>query len=641
MFYSLLQDRSKKVLISLVILCMGALTVASQLEIIALGVITDRGPDFFEVLSPIKNGKVARKKEISLEGAMDRLNQLAEIKENEQVLNSTSISLFLKEHGQSNLIEKFVQAIDAKIPLRSNFKILAFFLVFVALLKAVTLFGYRYTSRLVSIKISSHLRQSYFEHLQKLPLDFYQEHHMGSLSARVMGDASIIADALNSSLTNYLQTPFIIVSTLVLCFATSWQLSLIVFFGFPLLLYPILFLAKRVKKISKQIQKSQEQFSSVLIDFLGGIQTVKAFAMEDFSLKKYREHNSNMAFLEKKSARYDLSSRPIVHTIGMCFLAIALLYGLYVLEMNVSEVLVYCGFLYLFYEPIKKFAEENSRIQRGIAAIERLREVTELKPNLQDQENAIMLEGLKDKIEFDNVWFRYHNQWILKGISFTIEKGKTIAIVGPTGSGKSTIAQLLPRLYDVQKGEIRINGKTLSTYTQKSLREKIAFVPQKPFLFFDTISSNIAFGQPFSFEEIKTAASLAHADEFIRELPKGYHTELHETGKNLSGGQQQRLTIARALIKKAPILIMDEATSALDSLSEAQIKASLLSLKGQTTQIIIAHRLSTIENADKIIYLEKGEKIGEGSKEELMMNCPAFKKMWEIMHYQEAEASIK
>lgn len=396
-------------------------------------------------------------------------------------------------------------------------------------------------------------------------------------------------------------------------------------------------LAHHVKRISKQIQKNQETFASVLIDFLAGIQTVKIFAMEEFSLKKYRDQNAKMAALEQKSARYDLSSRPIVHTIGMSFLATSLLYGLYVLQMNVSEVLVFCGFLYVFYEPIKKFAEENTHIQKGIVAAERMQEVFSLKPLIQDRPDALPLETLNEAIEFHDVWFRYDDQWILKGLNFKIRKGETVALVGPTGAGKSTIVQLLPRLYDIQQGEIRIDGRPLGLYTQKSLREKMAFVPQKPFLFLDTIAENIAFGRPFSAADVQEAARQAKADEFICHLPQGYETELLESGKNLSGGQQQRLAIARALIKKAPILILDEATSALDAISENHIKQALKQLKGQMTQIIIAHRLSTIEDADRIIYLDKGEKLAEGSKDELLKSCPPFREMWEIMRSQTKE----
>jgi ABC-type multidrug transport system fused ATPase/permease subunit len=296
--------------------------------------------------------------------------------------------------------------------------------------------------------------------------------------------------------------------------------------------------------------------------------------------------------------------------------------------MSTSEVFFYCGLLYIFYEPIKKFAEENSHIQRGIAAADRLYEVMAMKPDIADKVDAKTLTSFQDSIEFDNVSFRYGDEWILRDLSFTIRKGECVAIVGPTGAGKSTIVQLLPRLYDIEKGEIRIDGVPLADYTQASLRENIAFVPQKPFLFVDTIGNNIAFGRTFPEGQMESAAISAYADEFITRLPKGYDTELVEAGKNLSGGQQQRLAIARALIKQAPILVMDEATSSLDTLSEMHIKQAIDNLRGKMTQVIIAHRLSTIEGADRIIYIEKGRKVAEGTKEELLATCPAFERMW-------------
>lgn len=570
-------------IVGFIIIAMILLTFASQLEILALGIITQKGPDFLE-----------------------------------------------KKH---DLIESVTSQINHILPIRENLFYLAIFLIFVALFKAITLFAHRFSTRVMAIHISRDLRQQYFEHIQTLPMKFYQDHHIGSLSSRVVGDSAMIAEAINACLVNYLQTPFTVLTTLFMCFYTSWKLSLIIFIGFPLIVFPIVFLAKKVKRISKQIQQNQEKFASVIIDFLAGIQTVKLFGMEEFSLKKYRDQNQKMASLEKKSARYDLSSRPVIHTIGMFFLATALIYGLYVLQMSVPEILFYCGLLYIFYEPIKKFAEENSHIQRGIAAAERMFEVLELKPCIKDSDGAEKLEEFKDCIEFDNVWFNYGDDWVLKGLNFKIEKGKTIAIVGPTGAGKSTIVQLLPRLYDIHKGEIRINGKSITTFTQKSLREQIAFVPQKPFLFLDTVEENISYGQKLSIDQIQNAAKKAYAEEFIVQLPKGYQTELSETGKNLSGGQQQRLAIARALAKHAPILIMDEATSSLDAISEIHIKNAIRELRGQVTQIIIAHRLSTIEDADKIIYLEKGIKVAEGTKEELLKTCSGFKKMWEIMHH--------
>ncbi|MGE5196030.1 MAG: ABC transporter ATP-binding protein [Anaerolineae bacterium] len=521
----------------------------------------------------------------------------------------------------------------------SSVKALVIILVSVAIFKAIWLFASRYTTQLLAIRVSRDLRQQYFEHIQALPMSFYQQHNIGSLSSRVVGDAGQIASSINSCVTNYLQTPFTIVTTLLMCFCLSWQLSLVIFFGLPLIIIPIVFLAKRVKRVSKQLQKNQERFASVLIDFLAGIQTVKIFAMEIFALKKYKEQNDRMAVLEGKTAKYGLLTRPILHAITTLCLASVVIFGLYTLKMTISQLIVFCGLLQLIYEPVKKFADENANIQRGVVAAERMFEVLHLKPHIEDHDGAIELKEFNHHIEFDRVWFRYQGEWILKDVSFTIAKGQTVALVGPTGAGKSTIVQLLPRLYEVQRGEIRIDGKPLNAYTQKSLREGIAFVSQKPFLFFDTVAANITYGRNFSREAIENAARRAHAEEFICELSQGYDTMLAEAGQNLSGGQQQRLAIARALVKNAPILILDEATSALDSISEHRIKMAISELHGEVTQILIAHRLATIEHSDKIIYLEKGEKIAEGTKNELLQICEPFRLMWEMLYHTEKKAT--
>jgi ABC-type multidrug transport system fused ATPase/permease subunit len=428
---------------------------------------------------------------------------------------------------------------------------------------------------------------------------------------------------------NYIQAPFTILTTLGVCFYLSWQLSLVIFFGLPMIVIPVIFVTRKVKRITRQLQRNQERFTSVLIDFLAGIQTVKVFAMELFSFKKYKEQNDQMANLETKTAKYDLLTRPVLHTITTICLATVIIVGLHLLHMKVSELVVFVGLLHLFYEPVKKFADENANIQKGVVAAERMFEVLDIQPQIQDLPDAKELKTFEKAIEFKNVWFRYEDKWILKDLSFTVKKGETVALVGGTGVGKSTIVQLIPRLYDIQKGEIEIDGKPVKSYTQKSLREQISFVPQKPFLFFDTIAANISYGRPFSKEEIIQASKRAHAHEFIKKLPQTYDTMLAETGKNFSGGQQQRLAIARALVKNAPILILDEATSSLDAVSENNIKMAIRELHGEITQILIAHRLSTIEYADRIIYLHEGQKLAEGTKEELLESCPEFRLMWE------------
>lgn len=624
-----LRNRKHLVLLLVTLVATIGLVISNYMEVLCLGIVTKKSPDFFHVFGSIDNGTLVEANEITKEALDQRWEQLSG---GASTITPQDVSQFVAKYRSSDWVTYYLNLVDKKLHLTDSIPHLAVLTLVVAIIKAISMFGHRYMTRIVAIRVSRDMRQTYFEHLQSLPMEFYQKYDIGSLASRIGGDAYVIAEALTATLVNYFQTPFIIAGTLTLCFLTSWQLSIWIFLGLPLLLTPIVLISRQVKKIAKQVQRTQERFSGVLVDFLAGIQTVKVFAMEDFSLQKYREQNDQTARLEQKGARYDLSSRPIVHTMATICLAFTMVYGLYGLQMSVSEILIFSGLLYQFYEPIKKFTEENNQIQRGIAAAERMHEVLALKPQIQDDPQAETFSRLQTAIEFQDVWFRYNDQWILKGLSFKVEKGQMVAIVGPTGAGKSTIVQLLPRLYDVQKGAILFNDKPLQKYSQRSLREGIAFVPQKPFLFMDTVAQNISFGRSFDRCRIVRAAQRAYASEFIEQLPHGYDTVLSEMGKNLSGGQQQRLAIARALSKEAPILVMDEATSSLDSVSEDHIKQAFNALRGSVTQIIIAHRLSTIEDADKIIYLDGGEKVAEGTKDELLVSCPGFRLMWEMLH---------
>ncbi len=606
-----------------------ALTVASQMEMFALGILSDNGADFFNLFS-----EKAEKEQVRIEQVQEKWREIDE--ENTGIITKAQAAKYLARNKQDiNPLKWVMRKARQSLSLESHFVALILLLLGVAIFKAIWLFVSRYVTQLMAIRISRDLRQQYFEHIQSLGMTFYEKHNIGSLSSRVVGDAGQIANSINSWLTNYLQTPFTAISCLATCLYLSWQLAFVLCFGIPLIVFPIVILAKRVKRVAKQLQVNQEGFIGVLIDFLAGIQTVKIFSMEAFSLRKYKQQNDRMAHLESKTAKYGLLTRPIIHAVTTLCLASVVLFGLYVLGMSLSQLIVFCGLLHLVYEPVRKFADENAAIQRGIVAAERMFEVLNLKPDIEDHPQAEHL-GFSEHLVFDHVWFGYGGEWILRDVSFCVKKGETVAIVGPTGAGKSTIVRLLPRLFDVQKGEIRIDGKPIHAYTQKSLRTQIAFVAQKPFLFFDTIAANISFGCDFPEEEIVSAAERAHAAEFITRLPEAYETMLAEGGQNLSGGQQQRLAIARALIKKAPILILDEATSALDALSELHIQRAIQELHGQVTQILIAHRLSTIEHADRIIYLERGEKIAEGTREELLANCPQFRAMWDA-HFRRSD----
>ncbi|NDD99647.1 ABC transporter ATP-binding protein [bacterium] len=499
----------------------------------------------------------------------------------------------------------------------------------VALFKAASLFWGRFLVQKLSIQVSRELRDNYFAHLQQLPMKFFQQYHIGSLSQKVTGDSQQIAISINSFFRNVIITPFKLLSSVSFCLFLSWKLSLVILVGFPLLVIPLVILTKKVRSSTRQLMKNQELFSSTLLDYLSGIQTVKMFSMESFSLQKYKEENARMAFYEQKAAKYDLMTRPILHSITSLCLAGIILTGLYALQMSVPDLIAFCGILHLTYDPIKKFAEENASIQRGVAALERMVSVMEVKPQ-QDHKECVAIETFEDSIVFDKVSFKYEDQYVLRDVSFSIKRGETVAIVGATGSGKSTILNLLPRLYEGMEGDIRIDGKSIRDIRHDSLRNLVSYVTQKPFLFFDTIRKNISLGKPLSEESLKLAASQAYADEFIDRLTLGYDTHLSETGKNLSGGQQQRLALARALAKKSPILLLDEATSQLDAFSEEKVKQAVENMQGKLTQIIVAHRLKTVEKADRIIMMKEGKKLGEGTKETLYQSCPEFKTMWDL-----------
>ncbi len=616
-----------KLIISAILLSV-AFSIASQLEMLAFGIITKKGPDFFELFAPEINGRLIKSDRVTHE----------ELKSRWQVLDSNGSGVvtvedtqkFLSSTKQQGVVDKVVSFVSPYIPINTSVRWLIVALLFVAFFKATTLFFYRLTTNALSITISKDVRQTYFEHIQTLPMSFFHDHNIGSIASRVTTDAIMIADGVNSTIVNYCQTPFTLLSTITLCLLISWKLSLTVFVALPLLVAPILFLAKRIRKLSKQIQKRQEAFTSVLIEFLSGIQTIKAFGQEAFSFKKYKDHNDQMALLELRSARYDVSARPILHTIGAFCLVTALLVGLYGLQLELHEVLFFCGVLITVYEPIKKFAEENGRIQRGIAACQRFNEVL-LTPSTEvDASDAIETLSFNQELKFDNITFGYTSEPVLKNVTFSAKKGKKIAICGPTGAGKSSIVSLLPRLYDPQSGIISIDDVPIKNFKLSNLRQAIALVPQKPFLFNDTVLENIRFGYDCSREDVIQAAKQAHADEFIQKLEFGYDTLLAEAGKSLSGGQQQRIAIARALVKQSPILVLDEATSALDTLSEFHIRNALKELHGKITQIIIAHRFSTIEDADLILFIRDGRLIAQGTKDELLEQCGEFKKMWEL-----------
>lgn len=632
-----LRQKKNLSLMVLTSLSLIGLTIASQLEVISFGIVADKGVDFFQ-LFPDRKGNPS--KAVSLDQIQAQFRYIDT--EDDGVITNDTATAYIQQHTKLNRVQRVIGYVKAHFLTERNFSFFIACLLVIAMVKSVFLFISRYITQKLSIRVSRDLRNEYFEHIQKLSLGFYHDYKIGSLSSRVAGDAHQIAKSLYTMIENYLHAPFTILSTFCVCLFFSWKLSLVVFLGLPLVLLPMTLINRKVKKITRQLQKRQESFSTVLIDFLSGIKTIKIFAMEQFAANKYKQQNMAMAKLEMKTAKYDLLTRPILHLVTTCCLAMVLIGGLYFFGMHVFELIIFVGLLYQFYEPIKKFAEKNVEIQKGVVAAERLYQVLDIQPKITDQENAYELKEVKEGIAFKGVSFGYKPQTpVLQDLSFSVGVGESIAVVGSTGVGKSTLAQLLARLYEINGGSITIDGRDIKTISQNSLRDQIAFVSQKPFLFLDTVAANIAFGRDFSRKEIIAAAKKAQAHEFIMNLPFGYDTYIDETGKNFSGGQQQRLSIARALVKKAPILILDEATSALDAVSEDKVKEAIANVDKDTIQLIIAHRLTTIENASKILFLEDSKTYYLGERDELLEKSSRFKKMWHTHFKQEGDETAQ
>ncbi|QVE48925.1 ABC transporter ATP-binding protein [Chlamydia crocodili] len=635
---AVLRHKKHLTLLGFSLLAILGLTISSQAEIFSLGIIAKTGPDAFVLFARKENNRLLKAPQLSQEQILERWS---DISPNSDTITSAQAQAYISRYGRgtTSITSRLSRLISQHIDL-SHFGSLALFLVVVAIFKAVTLFFQRFLSQVVAIRVSCDLRRDYFKALQRLPMTFFHTHDMGNLSSRVVTDSTSIAQAVNSLMVNYVQAPITLTLALAVCLSISWKFSLLVSVAFPVLILPIVIIARKIKALAKRIQKNQDKFSSVLLDFLAGIVTVKVFRTESFAFKKYCDQNNQIANLEEKSAVYGLLPRPLLHTIASLFFAFVVIIGLYKFNIPPEELIVFCGLLYLIYDPVKKFGDENTTIMKGCAAAERFYEVLSHPDLHHESEDSQEFLGLTRSIEFRDVSFSYDNEKaVLKELNFTINKGEAIGIVGPTGSGKTTISKLLPRLYEIAQGEILLDGISIKDYSKSSLRNHIGCVLQNPFLFYDTIWNNLTCGKDIPEDDVIHALKQAYAYEFVQKMPQGVHSLLEESGKNLSGGQQQRLTIARALLKNASILILDEATSSLDAISENYIKEIIGQLKGQCTQIIIAHKLSTLEYVDRVIYLEQGKKVAEGIKDELLSSCPAFLKMWELSGTKDWEAS--
>ena len=502
-------------------------------------------------------------------------------------------------------------------------------------MKQVVLFWSDYFMNDIAQAVMRDVRCRLFERIQTLSLDYFSRKRAGELVSRITNDVGTIENAISYAVTDLFKQPFLVLVFMAISFTINTKGTLIVLLMFPLIGWPMALISKKLRKIAKNTQEKMADINSHLMETISGVRILKAFGTEKYEIQRFRQQNHDYYKLRMKTIRNLILMGPITEIVGaLCGVAIVLILGKEVLKGSLSFgvfMLFFASILQVI-RPIKRMANVQTIIQVALAANVRIYEVLDTKPTVVEKNEAVELETFKDKVEIESVNFQYDEASgnVLNDINLTIKKGELVAMVGPTGSGKSTLVNLIPRFYDVNKGRILFDGIDVRDASFKSLRGQVGIVTQEAILFNDTVRNNIAYGTfDVTQEQVAQAAQMAFADKFISKMPKGYDTFIGDRGFRLSGGEKQRLTIARAILKNPPILILDEATSQLDSESEKYVQEALDKLMQGRTVIAIAHRLSTIMKADKIVVLEGGKMVGIGKHDDLLFSCPLYRRLYE------------
>jgi subfamily B ATP-binding cassette protein MsbA len=483
--------------------------------------------------------------------------------------------------------------------------------------------------------VVNQLRQDLYEKVLRLPIGFFTEKRKGDLMSRMTNDVGEVEGSVVGTLEGWIRDPLTIIINLLVLFFISPQLTLFILILIPVLGLVIGRVTKSLKKHSERSAQKYSETLSTLDETLGGLRVIKAFNIEKLMRRRFIKNNEELLQAKNHiSYRRDLAS-PLSEVMGIILFTIVLYYGgRLVLKNQLLEASVFLGYLAIFYNiinPAKALSTSFSNMRKGAAAINRIEEILKAPVTVDDNPNGKQLDSFNDKIEFRNVRFAYDDAVILDNINLTIEKGKTVALVGSSGAGKSTLADLVPRFHDVTAGEVLIDGINIKDYSLYSVRNLMSIVTQEPILFNDTIGNNIALGQQgATAEQIAEAAKIANAHDFISKKEGDYDSNIGDRGSKLSGGERQRLTIARAVLKNPPILILDEATSSLDTESERLVQDAINNMMQNRTSIVIAHRLSTIRHADEIIVLQKGKIVERGTHDSLIAQNGFYRRLVEM-----------
>jgi ABC-type multidrug transport system fused ATPase/permease subunit len=516
---------------------------------------------------------------------------------------------------------------------------LGLFLVIMTVLKTGT--TYLASSSLVPVRtgVLRDLRNQIYAKIIDLPIGYFSEERKGDIMSRMTSDVGEIEASIMSSLETIFKNPIMIVIYMIVLFSLSWQLTLFVLLLLPFSGFLIGKIGRSLKRRSLSGQEQTGELLSQIEETLGGLRVVKAFTAEEKLKARFAGLNDRIRKTFNRINRRYLLAHPISELLGTVVVAILLWYGgTLILQgegtISAPEFIYYLVIFYSIIPPSKDLSRAMYSVQKGMASLQRVDEILKAENPLKHQTNPVKIEEFTSRIEFNHVWFKYREDWILQDINLTCEKGKTVALVGQSGSGKSTMVDLIPRFYDVNEGVISVDGTDIRNLDLQMLRELMGNVNQEAILFNDSFFNNITFGvESATMDEVIAAAKIANAHDFIMATEEGYQTNVGDRGCRLSGGQRQRISIARAILKNPPILILDEATSALDTESEKLVQNALESLMQNRTTIVIAHRLSTIKKADEICVLHEGKIVERGKHEELLLLDGYYKRLCDMQSF--------
>lgn len=547
--------------------------------------------------------------------------------------------------GATSATAYLVKPVLDKIFFEKNIQmlnILPFVVLVVYAIKGIFWYGQTYLMNYVGQKIVADLRERLYAHMIDLPLSYFGKHHTGVLMSRIINDVNLIQGAVSGAVTSLFCNFFTVIGLIGVIFYRDFKLACITMIVFPLAIMPVVKIGRKLRQISTSSQEEMGDLSTLMHETFGAARIVKAFGMEEHEKGRFRSINNRLFHWYMRAVSMRAITSPLMEFLGSIGIAAVIWYGGYQVIKGTSTPGNFFSFMagvLMLYRPVKSLSNVHNTIQQGVAAAIRVFEVLDTGKEPKEK-NGIDLPPFSKQIVYQHVYFKYRDEggWVLKDVNLEIKKGEKVALVGPSGAGKTTIANLLPRFYELNKGRILIDDYDISQVDLDSLRSQIAIVSQDTVLFNDTIRNNIRYGRPdATSEEIIAAAKAAYAYDFIQKMPQGLDTLVGERGMKLSGGEQQRICIARAILKNAPILILDEATSFLDTESEAIVQKALENLLKDRTALIIAHRLSTIRKADKIAVVSDGQIVEQGNHEELLAKGGLYKRLYDMQFKDETK----